>query len=152
MRGWAELMEGHDEAAVTWFEKAWALNGAEPWDVRSFIENARRPGTGKAFLDQKMTERSGLPGSIASGGLGGLWYLALGYLHDFWRWLEDIGMYAKGWSDAEIPFAGAMTFNKSGFTALPEYQRWANERLAPVWEAHGAPDHCRKSGDQWICK
>jgi hypothetical protein len=43
-------------------------------------------------------------------------------------------------------------FNKSGFTALPEYQRWANERLAPVWEAHGAPDHCRKSGDQWVCE
>ena len=80
MRGWAELMEGHDEAAITWFEKAWALSGAEPWDVRSFIETARRPGTGKAFLDQKMTEQSGLPGSMASGGLGGLWYLALGYL------------------------------------------------------------------------
>jgi hypothetical protein len=45
-----------------------------------------------------------------------------------------------------------MVLHDSGFTAHPEYQRFANQFLAEVWEVHGAPDLCRKSQELWHCE
>jgi len=45
-----------------------------------------------------------------------------------------------------------MVFHDTGFTAHPEYQRFANQLLAEVWNAHGAPELCRKSEERWTCQ
>lgn len=149
---WAEIQAGNDQAGVAWLNKWVALRGFDPWDAQPFVANARDPFTGKAFLDTHLEGVIGV-GFGSSGELSraAIWYLVFGYVDDYWRALEQTGLFGGGWTDADIPLYRGMVFNDSGFTAHPEYQRFANQFLAEVWEVHGAPDLCRKSQEQWVC-
>jgi len=149
---WAEIRRGNDQAGVAWLDKWVALRAFEPWDAGAFVANARDPATGKAFLDAQLegVSASGY-GSSAELSRAGIWYLVFGYADDYWHALKQAGIFGEGWSDADIPFYRGMVLHDSSFTAHPEFQRFANESLAEVWEVHGAPDLCRKSEERWIC-
>jgi len=149
----AEILAGNDEAGVTWLERFMALTGIGPWDARAFIAAARDPATGKAFLDRQISGVVGnWPASVDDLSRMQSWYLVFGYLDDYWRALEQAGLFSdQGWSNSDGALYWGMIFHETGFTAHPEYQRWANQILAEVWEAHGAPDLCHKTQEQWVC-
>jgi len=150
---WAEIQAGSDQAGAAWLARFLALKGVKPWDANGFLADARDPVTGKAFLDTQISEVSGIePASVDDLRRMPTWYLVFGYLDDYWRALERGGLFGQqGWVDADNALYWGTVFHQSGFTAHPEYQRFANQFLAEVWEVHGAPDLCRKSQEQWIC-
>jgi TolB-like protein len=150
---WTEIQTGNDLAGVAWLDKWVALRAFEPWDARAFVANARDPVTGKAFLDAHLKGvNRGAFGSSAELSRSAIWYLVFGYVEDFWRALEQAGIFGKGWTDAGIALNRGMVLHDSGFTAHPIYQRYANQFLAQVWEVHGAPDLCSKSQELWHCE
>jgi len=149
---WAEIQAGNDQAGTAWLARFLALKDIEPWDANAFIADARDPVTGKAFLDTQISELSGIePASVDDLRRMPTWYLVFGYLDDYWRAMERGGIFGQGWVDADNALYWGTVFHQSGFTAHPEYQRFANQFLAEVWEVHGAPDLCRKSQALWVC-
>jgi len=149
----AEILAGNDQAGVAWLARFLALKDIEPWDASAFIADARNPVTGKAFLDSQIVEVPGIePASAGDLRRMPTCYLVFGYLDDYWRMMERGGIFGQGWADADMLLFWGTMFHQSGFTAHPEYQRLANQFLAEVWEAHGAPDLCRKLAEQWACK
>jgi len=150
----AEILAGNDPAGVAWLKRYLVLRDIGPWDARAFIAHARDPATGKAFLDEQITGvLDRWPASVDDLNRMDTWYLVFGYLDDYWRVMEGAGIFSgQGWSDADSALLWGTMFHESGFTARPEYQRFANQYLAEVWEAHGAPDLCRKAQEQWVCE
>jgi len=150
----AEILAGNDQAAAAWLERYLALTGLGPWDASAFIAHARDPDTGKAFLDSQISGvvDNLLPASVDDLNRRANWYLVFGYLDDYWRVMEQGDLFGnQGWSAADNLLFWGTVFHESGFTAHPKYQRFANQFLAEVWEARGAPDLCRKSQEQWVC-
>jgi len=152
LAAWAEIQAGNDQAGVAWLKRFVELTGISPWDAKAFIAHARDPVTGKAFLDEHLAGvRSITPSSAHDLSRMAIWYLVFGYLDDYWRAIEQAGGFREGWADSDAALYRGMVFHESGFTAHPEYQRYANQFLAEVWEAHGAPDLCHKTQEQWVC-
>jgi len=151
--GVAEILAGNDQSGIDWLDKWLTLIGSGPLDLQAFVASARDPATGKAFLDRQLNQRAGNPPQDAEELIrASIWYLVFGHLDDYWRTLKEGEIFGDGWADADSAMHAGMVFHDTGFTAHPEYQRFANQLLAEVWNAHGAPELCRKSEERWTCQ
>ncbi|MDX1403930.1 MAG: hypothetical protein R3192_05310 [Woeseiaceae bacterium] len=82
------------------------------------------------------------------------WYLAFGYLDDYWQQINDIGLKDKfGWSNSDYLLQYGIAYPKSGFTRHPAYLEYARiSGLMDLWDKRGPPDHCSKASGDWVCE
>ena len=148
------LTLGDDENAIIWLEKNYTALGEDPAEVRPFIENARNPETGKAFLDQWIDAKVSGASNIDEQRLAYPWYLAFGYVDDYWRGLETLeGPNPKGWTNADTLEQGGMVLRHTGYAKHPKYlPRSKATSLVDLWDKRGPPDHCSKASGEWVCE
>ncbi len=154
MLGLDSLIHGDDERAIYWYEKFPFLIGPDSGDVRPFIESARDPETGKAFLDQWIESKLTSASNLNERRGPYFWYLAFGHLDDYWRGLEALGGDpAPGWSDSDTLEQSGMVFRSSGFARHPKYLPSSKaSSVIDLWEKRGPPDHCSKASGEWVCE
>ncbi len=148
-----QLIAGNDELAADYYSAALQLIGADPEVVRSEIQNARDPDTGKAFLDNWIVE------SVANASTTGetivpyFQYLYFGYLDDYFAAIKNLRGKGTGWTNAEILEADGIVFRRLGYTRHPAYLENAeSDGLFELWDKRGAPDHCQKVDGDWVCE
>ena len=148
------MLHGEDEKALSWFEKYFSATGGGPAEVRSFIESVRDPETGKAFLDQWVDAQVADALNILDLREDYFWYLAFGYIDDYWLGLETLeGGVSKGWTNADTLEQAGMVFRRTGFTIHPKYlPRAKATSLVDLWDKRGPPDHCSKASGEWVCE
>jgi TolB-like protein len=154
MLGVIALIENDDESAITWIEKALAEQGLDPGTIRPLIENVRKPATGKAYLDQWVETQIANASNLNELRWPYGWYLAFGYLDDYWRAIDLLdGPSPGGWTNADTLEQGGMIFRRTGFARHPRYLPRAKETsLIDLWEVRGAPDTCSKDSGEWVCE
>lgn len=148
------LSRGDDEKAIIWIEKYFSAIGKNPAEVRPFIESVRNPETGKAFLDQWLDERLAAASDLDERRLLYFWYLAFGYIDDYWLALELLeGGNPKGWTNADTLEQGGMVLRHTGYAKHPKYlPRSKASSLVDLWDKRGSPDHCGKASGEWVCE
>jgi TolB-like protein len=148
------LTRGDVEKAIIWFEKRHSAEGNDPAEIRPLIESARHPQFGKAFLDEWLDPRITAASDLDERRLLSYWYLAFGYIDDYWRILEMLeGDTPKGWTNADTLDQVGMTFHRIGFTKHPKYlPRAKASSLMDLWDKRGPPDHCSKESGEWVCE
>jgi len=148
------LIQRSDERAIDLYEKYLAAIGADPSIVRTVIENTSNAETGKLFLDQWIATAVSEAANINELRQAYYWYLIFGYLDDFWLAIESLGgVTITGWTNADTLEQVGMVFRNSGFTKHPKYlSRSKASSLTALWDKRGAPDHCSKSGGDWVCE
>ncbi len=82
------------------------------------------------------------------------WYLAFGYLDDYWHEINKIGLADEfNWSNTDFLLQYGFAFPKSGFTRHPAYLKYAKiSGLTDLWDKRGPPDHCSKNTGDWVCE
>ncbi len=148
------LTRGDDEKAIIWFEKHFSAIGYDPAEVRPFIENVRDPDNGKAFLNQWVDAKMAGASDLDERRLLYYWYLAFGYIDDYWLGLETLeGANPKGWTNADTLEQSGMVLRHAGYAKHPKYlPRSKAMSLTALWDKRGPPDHCNKLDDEWVCK
>ncbi len=148
------LLEGDDDDAIEWLEKAWSATGIDPTAAASFVNGARNANGGKAFLDDWVVAKSVNAANLYERSLAYLWYLPFGYLDDLWEGIDKLsGGVTNNWSNADALEEMAMVLRRSGFARHPEYLRRAKEQgMTDLWDVRGAPDHCAKTSGDWVCE
>ena len=148
------LLHGEDDKEIDWFEKLQVVTGMDPAEIRPFIENARNPEAGKAFLDEWVDARVADTSNIMDLRDAYSWYLVFGYIDDFWLGLEalEAGV-SKGWTNADTLEQGGMVFRHTGYAKHPKYlPRSRATSLVDLWDKRGPPDHCSKASGEWVCE
>jgi len=148
------LLEGDDDDAIEWLEKAWSATGIDPTAAASFVNGARNANGGKAFLDDWVVAKSVNAANLYERSLAYLWYLPFGYLDDLWEGIDKLsGGVTNNWSNADALEEMAMVLRRAGFARHPEYLRRAKEQgMTDLWDVRGAPDHCAKTSGDWVCE
>ncbi len=82
------------------------------------------------------------------------WYLAFGYIDDYWIGLETLeGANPKGWTNADTLEQSGMVLRHAGYAKHPKYlPRSKAMSLTALWDKRGPPDHCSKASGEWICE
>jgi hypothetical protein len=114
----------------------------------------RKPATGKAYLDQWVETQIANASNLNELRWPYGWYLAFGYLDDYWRAIDLLdGPSPGGWTNADTLEQGGMIFRRTGFARHPRYLPRAKETsLIDLWEVRGAPDTCSKDSGEWVCE
>jgi tetratricopeptide (TPR) repeat protein len=148
------MTRGEDEKAIIWWEKAYSAIGKDPAEVRPFIESVRNPETGKAFLVQWLDARIATASNFDERRLLFYWYLAFGYIDDYWLALEALEAgSSKGWTDADTLEQAGMIFRNAGYAKHPKYLPRAKAvSLVDLWDKRGPPEHCSKASGDWVCE
>ena len=148
-----QLIAGNDELGADYYSTYAQLIGADPEAVRSLIQNARDPDTGKAFLDNWIAESVASASTTEETIAPYFWYREFGYLDDYFAAVNNLRGKGTGWTNAEILEADGMTFRRSGYTRHPAYLENAqSDGLFDLWDQRGAPDHCQKVDGDWVCE
>jgi hypothetical protein len=154
------LQAKRDEIAIAHLETY--LKDSDPgspidW-VRGLVAGARNQATGQAHLDRR------IPEIVASMPENRRYemrqilvrlYLSLGFLDRYFEMLDEIGATTTLWNDADVLVYAGTVNRISGFTAHPRYLEAAENYaygVVSLWEQRGAPDHCKKLDDQWVCE
>jgi TolB-like protein/lipoprotein NlpI len=152
------LFQGKDELAIQSFQdlpdeygqmgyREWGLEG-----VREFLDRARDPQNGKAFLDDFIEKESSSARNIEERVTYYYWYLRLGYLDEYFQAIETFGEGWEGWTNSDLLENYGMVFPGSGYVQHPKYlQRAASSGAIALWEVRGPPDHCKKVEGRWAC-
>ena len=149
------LQQGNDDEAIEWTGKFWSSNDLHyPSSAASLIRGVRDPAGGKAYLDDWVAAAIENAADLAERREAYGWYLAFGYLDDFWAAIYAMsGDVDRGWSNADSLEQGGMVMRATGFARHPEYLRRARSMgLTDLWDARGAPDHCKKASGEWLCE
>jgi len=148
------LIKGDDELAISWFEKQLSTSELDSSEMRPFIENARDPKTGKAFLDQWIETAVASASNVDELRQPYFWYLAFGYLDDYWLGIENLGGDTDaGWTNADTLDQAGMVFRHTGFAKHPKYLPWSKaSSMTDLWDKRGPPDHCKKVDGDWVCE
>ena len=151
--GTDQLIAGNDEQAADYYSAYFQSIGADPEAVRSLIQNARDPDTGKAFLDNWIVESVANASTTEETIEPYFRYLEFGYLDDYFAAANNLRGKGTGWTNAEILEADGMTFRRIGYTRHPAYLENAeSDGLFDLWDQRGAPDHCQKVDGDWVCE
>ncbi len=147
-----ETIAGNDPSAISWLEKFFSATDRNPEQAGSLFASFRDPDRGKKNLDawiaESITNAEILGQRIGAYG----WYLAFGYMDDFWAALDELRGDRKGWSDGDLLEYLGQVYARSGFRRHPRYVEHARETtLTDLWDRRGAPDHCSKHSDVWTC-
>lgn len=143
------LVAGEIEAAISSREKWFVANGWDPADVRSMMESAADPETGKAYLDQWISEQQANADSIGEYGIY-TWYLAFGHIDEVIRIIdEDIASADTIWVNSEQVSIMGIIFRNTGYISHPNF---VEQNLIDLWEQRGAPDICSKIDSMWTCE
>ncbi len=148
------LVEGDDASAIKWFEQFFTMQGLDAGETSSFIENARDPATGKAFLDQWIAAEVANASNLNERRAPYSWYLYFGHLDDYWLALESLaGGKVPGWTNADLLEHDGIVHRRTGFTKHRNYLPWANaSSIVDLWDKRGPPDHCSKESGEWVCE
>ena len=150
----ARLAAGEFESAIAGFENLYAEFGLERAEVRPFIEAARNPETGRDFLRNWVDREKARAKDVLDMNSAQLWYLAFGYLDDFWREIEETTAQSSvSWSDADSLEHMCRVLAKTGCAAHPRAIAYAKEQgLTDLWDQRGRPDRCSKIDGEWACE
>lgn len=125
--------------------KSW---GKDPAGARAWIEAARNPETGRDFLLEELGNNDG---GFQSGRWG--FFLAFGYLDDFFDELEENIRPGDTWYDAEPILGQAIFHRRADITSHPRYlPAMELMTITDTWEVLGPPDHCSKESGAWVCE
>ena len=158
IEGWYEMVDKtihrDDEQAIAGYERLFPLYGLDPATVRPLFEGARDPINGKAFLVDFVENAKASAANFEAVGLAQMWYLAFGYLDEYWREIEETTASAEtSWSDADVLEHACRVFAASGCAAHPRAIQYAKEQgLTDLWDLRGAPDNCIKTDGEWTCQ
>ena len=148
------LIAGDYQQAIDDFEKHFAPESAGHSEFRQFVEGAARRESGKRFLDEQIAASAGQARQDLGKSLSGRWYMAFGYMDDFWNAVHEF----KGdsptieWSDAEPLVFFASVWPRAGFVRHPDYLAFATDSgFTDLWEWRGPPDYCSKISGKWVC-
>jgi tetratricopeptide (TPR) repeat protein len=151
--GTDQLIAGNDELGADYYSTYAQLIGADPEAVRSLIQNARDPDTGKAFLDNWIAEAVANASTTAETIAPYFQYLEFGYLDDYFDAANNLRGKGTGWTNSETLEANGMIFRRIGYTRHPAYLEFAeSDGLFDLWDQRGAPDHCQKVDGDWVCE
>jgi len=151
---WGNIIGGNLGASVEPLEKAWAAMGLDAAEARAFIEGASDPENGKAFLDARI--RRGIGGDFSQENINRWypWYLAFGYLDDYFEIIERLQAETDTtWTNADTLEGLGMVYTMSGYLAHPGFtQRNRRFSITEIWDKRGTPDRCSKDGGEWVCE
>jgi adenylate cyclase len=147
------LISGDDEQAIPYLQAFSDATGSKLESVRDFIEYARDPQNGKAFLDE-FIEQTALNATDILGRITPyIWYLAFGYVDDYWQAIDSLNDGETGWTNSDMLENTGISHADSGFRQHPRYlQKAAEDGMLELWEERGPPDHCKKLDDSWVCE
>jgi tetratricopeptide (TPR) repeat protein len=132
----------------------WFIDGMNGQALREFIDNATDPQSGLTFLRSWVDEIDASSASYYEKVYARLWYLALGYLDDYWREIIEVTPESPhSWTNAEqLEYIGVI-WHTAGFRRHSNYIPYAAKYgMLDLWDARGAPDFCSKTDGQWACE
>jgi len=152
-----DLATGRDESAIAIYESELKSAGISDTNwVRDLVTDARNPLMGAAYLERRIPHiLKSMPGERARNWQFNfrIWYLALGFLDEYYEEIFSERPNNEIWTDADVLFWLGTVFRSTGFTAHPRYLEVAGLLgLTDVWEARGAPDFCSKIDRRWVCE
>ena len=149
----ALLIAGEDEQAITIFENIYSEYGLDPSTVRSLVENARDPDTGKEYLVNFVNDAKAEAQNFLDIVNAQAWYQAFGYLDEFWREIEETTAKSQSsWSDADALEHTCRVFAASGCASHPRAIVYALQQgMTDLWDRRGPPDRCSKDSGEWVC-
>jgi hypothetical protein len=117
------------------------------------VENVRDPNTGKTYLDDWIQDAVANGANFEEKIEPYFWYLAFGYLDDYWAAIERLSVTDAAWTNADTLEQSGMIFRRAEFVAHPKYaQMIKSNSMAELWDLRGAPEHCNKIDDEWVCQ
>jgi tetratricopeptide (TPR) repeat protein len=147
------LLEGDDETGIGWLEKVALVFDNPPEDVRPLVEDSRIPETGIETLNRWVETKVANASNLDERRQPYFQYLALGFLDEYWLGIEVLAGDESGWSDADTLEHDGLVFRRTGFAQHPKYMpRQIATSVTTLWDARGAPDHCEKIDDAWVCE
>ena len=152
-----DLLTGRDESAIAIYESELKSAGISDTNwVRDLLTDARNPLMGAAYLQRRIPHiLESMPEEQANAWQFNfrIWYLALGFLDQYYDEIFSERPNDAIWTDADVLFWLGTVFRSTGFTAHPRYLEVAELLgLTDVWEARGAPDFCSKMDRRWVCE
>ena len=149
---WDHLVADEYEEYLTVSDEWARATGNDFESIRSMLESALDPETGKAFLDDWLRQESvryASEGDVTASWDIYSWYIYLGYLDDVWSVIESEAEVATStWRNTDgIRFQGII-FPAAGFRQHPKF---VTPELVELWDSRGAPDMCDKIDDKFIC-
>jgi hypothetical protein len=147
---------GRDDEATkylaTWMEKIDLPTGL----AHEFINGARDPVTGPAFLDEQ------IPKIVASvpeqyqfdvRRLLVNFYGYFGHLDRQFEIILAVDPSGSTWTDADDMIFSGTIHHLQGFTAHPKYlEATESMGILELWDQRGAPDFCTKEDGAWVCE
>jgi tetratricopeptide (TPR) repeat protein len=148
------LIAGEDEQAITVLENIFPEFGLDPSTVRSLVENARDPDTGKEYLVNFVNDAKAEARNFVDIVNAQLWYQVFGYMDELWREIEETTAKSQSsWSDADVLEHSCRVFAASGCASHPRAIVYAQEQgLTDLWDKRGPPDRCSKDSGEWVCE
>ena len=152
-----DLFVGRDESTIAIYDTQLKSAGISDTDwVRDLITDARNPLMGAAYLARRVPHiLDSMPEELAQAWRINfrIWYLALGFLDQYYDEILSEGPNDKLWTDADILFWLGTIFRSAGFTAHSKYLEAAELiGITDVWEVRGPPDFCNKMDGKWVCE
>jgi TolB-like protein len=154
---WINLFDKRDKRAIERYQALLQQNDLPTAWVAELLEEASKPTTGEAYLDQHLPQiASSVSGGYYDGNLSsnllGM-YLKFGFLDRFYELIFEAGISASEWSPTEDYINLGITDRRSGFTAHPRFLELAEAQgLIELWDKRGPPDFCEKLSGQWVCE
>jgi TolB-like protein len=123
-------------------------------DVRQVLNGIAESERGKVFLDTWVADRVGGAANFIQVNSVYYWYLALGYIDEYWQAIDKVGGEDPyTWSDAEYLITYGNIYPASHFRRHPRYIETARiGGLTDAWDSRGAPDYCNKDSGAWVCE
>jgi len=152
-----KLAEGHDEAAIEYFEALLHQHNYQntAW-VRELVTAARDPVSGQAYFDRRIPEiAESLGDEDTFNWRVGLtdWYLFAGFIDRYYELILADNPTSGAYTDADDKVWHGHMLRRLGFTAHPDYLSLATDLgIVEVWEQRGPPDFCEKLNGQWVCE
>jgi len=150
------LAEKQDDSAIARIEAALERDGiADSSWVRDLVASARDPVNGQAYLERRIPQIvASMPDEFAGEWHNALtlWYLLFGFVDRYYALIFEAGP-PKIWTAADFQAWKGTVFRHGGFTAHPRYLEVAKSLgVIDIWEEHGPPDFCEKTGGEWVCE
>ena len=154
MRGAQSLLDGRYENAIAYFEDY--LESRDHPDaswVRELVTEAADGSATYNDLRRQIVIRESGPDVAATHQIDfTIWYLAFGFLDEYFDELLTRDPNDLRWAMADIWLYNGMSNWRSGFTAHPRFLEVAESMgLTKIWDKRGPPNMCEKIGDQWVC-
>jgi TolB-like protein len=148
------IIAGEDENAIAVHDAGIGQTLVFPTDIRSFIQQARDPDSGRDFVKQWVDAEVAVATNFQEATDPYFYYLSFGYLDDYWRAIEALDpVSSSAWSNAENLEHEGVIHRLSGFTSHPRYLEYQKKyRMTELWDMRGAPDSCSKDSGEWVCE